>query len=80
MPARFNDDGSAISDFIEPSRETAKWLGNPALTGALAAVSQELAPDGVAESNRDQYVASVVETHLSARRQLARHLNALLRA
>ncbi len=73
-------DQGAISDFIAPSRESAHWLGNPAITGALSAVSDDLAPDGVAQSSRNQYVASVVETHLSARRQLARHLNALLRA
>ncbi len=79
-PLRARSDDTAISDFIAPSRETAQWLGSPAISGALAAVSKELAPDGVAGSSRDQYVASVVETHLSARRQLAHHLNALLRA
>ena len=73
--------GSAlVSDFIAPPRETAEWLGNPAMTATLAAVSADLAPGGVAASKRDQYAASVVETHLAARRQLARHLNALLRA
>lgn len=69
-----------VSEFIAPPRETAEWLGNPSMPAALAAVSGELAPGGVATSKRNQYVASVVETHLSARRQLARHLNALLRA
>lgn len=69
-----------VAEFIAPPRETAEWLGNPSMPAALVAVSGELAPGGVAASKRDQYVASVVETHLSARRQLARHLNALLRA
>jgi hypothetical protein len=79
-PAGGRGDAKAIAEFVAPSRETAHWLGNPAIAGVLSSVSQELAPDGVAQSSRDQYVASVVETHLSARRQLARHLNALLRA
>lgn len=69
-----------VSNFIAPPRETAEWLGNPAMPAALAAVSTDLAPGGVASSKRDQYVASVVETHLAARKRLARHLNALLRA
>jgi len=69
-----------VSEFIAPPRETSEWLGNPAMPAALAAVSVELAPGGVASSKRNQYVASVVETHLAARKRLARHLNALLRA
>ncbi len=69
-----------VSEFIAPPRETAEWLGNPAMPAALAAVSVDLAPDGMASSKRNQYVASVVETHLAARKRLARHLNALLRA
>lgn len=69
-----------LSEFIAPPSETAEWLGSPSIGSALSAVSGELAPGGVAASKRDQYVASVVETHLAARRQLAKHLNALLRA
>ena len=79
-PRRQSTEVALLSEFISPPRETAEWLGNPAMTAALAAVSADLAPDGVAGSKRDQYAASVVETHLAARRQLARHLNALLRA
>ncbi len=69
-----------LSDFIAPPAETAEWLGSPAIGSVLAAVSRDLAPDGVAMSKRNQYAASVVETHMVARRQLTRHLNALLRA
>ncbi len=72
--------GEFISAFTEPSNETREWLGSPLLTSALKAVSKDIAPDGSAKSSRDQYVASVVETHLAARKQLATHLNALLRA
>ena len=79
-PRRRTVDGALVSDFIAPPRETSEWLGSPAMTTVLAAVSNDLAPSGVATSKRDQYVASVIETHLVARRQLARHLNALLRA
>lgn len=73
-------EAASVSDFIAPTGETAEWLGNPAMTSVLAAVSEELAPNGSAATERDQYAASVVETHLVARRQLAKHLNALLRA
>lgn len=69
-----------LSEFSAPPRETRELLANPAVTAALVAVSSELAPAGVAESPRDRYVASVVETHLAAKRQLAKHLNAMLRA
>lgn len=69
-----------LSEFIAPPSETAEWLGSPAIGSALAAVSGELAPGGAATSKRNQYVASVVETHLAARKQLAKHLNSLLRA
>jgi len=69
-----------LSEFIAPPSETAEWLGSPAIGSALAAVSGELAPGGEASSKRNQYVASVVETHLAARKQLAKHLNSLLRA
>jgi len=69
-----------MSEFIAPPSETSEFLGNPAIGSVLAAVSGELAPDGTATSKRNQYVASVVETHLVARKQLAKHLNSLLRA
>jgi len=69
-----------LSEFIAPPSETAEWLGSPAIGSVLTAISGDLAPDGKASSKRDQYVASVVETHLVSRRQLAKHLNALLRA
>jgi|GEM_PF-2844681 len=69
-----------ISEFIAPPSETSEWLRSPSIGSILAAVSSDLAPNGVANSQQDQYVASVVETHLVARRQLAKHLNSLLRA
>jgi hypothetical protein len=69
-----------VPEFTAPPRETSRWLADPAISATLTAVSNDLAPDGVADNGRDRYVASVVETHLAARRQLARHLNALLRA
>lgn len=79
-PDRSTSEPTLLSEFIAPPSETADWLGNPVMGAALSAVSSELAPDGVASSKRDQYVASVVETHLAARKQLAKHLNSLLRA
>lgn len=79
-PDRSTSEPTLLSDFIAPPSETADWLGNPVMGAALSAVSGELAPGGVASSKRDQYVASVVETHLAARKQLAKHLNSLLRA
>ncbi len=69
-----------LSEFIAPPTETAEWLGSPSIGSVLTAVSGDLAPGGMATSKRNQYVASVVETHLVARRQLAKHLNSLLRA
>lgn len=69
-----------VSEFIAPSSRTTEWLASPGIGAVLVAVSDDLAPDGVATSKRNQYVASVVETHLAARRQLAKHLNSLLRA
>ena len=79
-PDRSISEPTLLSEFIAPPSETANWLGSPVIGAALSAVSSELAPGGVATTKRDQYVASVVETHLSSRKQLAKHLNALLRA
>jgi len=79
-PDRGISEPTLISEFIAPPSETANWLGSPVIGAALSAVSSELAPGGVATTKRDQYVASVVETHLSSRKQLAKHLNSLLRA
>jgi len=79
-PDRSISEPTLLSEFIAPPSETANWLGSPVIGAALSAVSSELAPGGVATTKRDQYVASVVETHLSSRKQLAKHLNSLLRA
>ncbi len=76
----FSGNAEVMAAFTAPSHETKSWLVNPMLSSALKSVSQDVAPDGVAASPRDQYVASVIETHLAARKQLATHLNALLRA
>jgi len=79
-PDRGIAEPTLLSEFIAPPSETTDWLGSPVMGAALTAVSGELAPGGVATTKRDQYVASVVETHLAARKQLAKHLNSLLRA
>ncbi len=68
-----------ISDFILPAPRTMAWLSDPRLTATLQAASASLAPDGVTEDPTDRYAASVLETHLSARRRLSKLTNSLLK-
>jgi len=68
-----------ITDFIQPSQRTMAWLSDPQLTTTLQAASEALAPDGTAEDVADRYAASVLETHLVARRTLSKLTNAVLK-
>jgi len=75
---RLLDPSSAlVANFAAPSPRTSSWLGNPRLTATLEAASQALAPDGKTEDPVDRYAASVIETHLVARRRLSKLMNAL---
>ncbi len=68
-----------VSDFIAPASRTTAWLTSPRLTATLEAASQALAPNGSTEDPIDRYAASVVETHLVARRKLTTLMNSLLK-
>ncbi len=74
------DPASALlADFAAPSSRTTAWLNNPRMTSTLEAASQALAPNGAAEDPIDRYAASVIETHLVARRSLSKLMNSLLK-
>ncbi len=66
----------ALATFLAPPAGGMRVV-DPAATIALTDAAGDLAasPDPV-----DRYAATVVETHLSARRELARQINALLKA
>ena len=68
-----------IAEFIQPAPSTMAWLSDPRLTATLQAASDSLAPGGVAEDAADRYAASVLETHLVARRRLTKLTNSLLK-
>ena len=70
---------SLISDFVSPSLRTMALLSDPRLTSILAAASENLAPSGVTQDPTDRYAASVLETHLVARRRLMKFTNSLLK-
>jgi len=74
------DPASALlADFAAPSSRTTAWLNNPRMTSTLEVASQALAPNGAAEDPIDRYAASVIETHLVARRSLSKLMNSLLK-
>lgn len=76
----FADPASAlVEDFIAPPIRTTAWLTNPKLAATLEAASQSLAPGGATEDPINRYAASVVETHLVARRRLSNLMNSLLK-
>lgn len=77
---RGNDADALIREFIAPPDHVRAWLGDPMIGPVLAQISRELAPEGVSEDPQARYAASVIETHLAARKQLASRLNALIRA
>ena len=68
-----------ITEFSAPSPRTMAWLGDPRLVATLQAASESLAPEGVTEDPTDRYAASVIETHLVARRRLSKLTNSLLK-
>lgn len=68
-----------IAGFAAPSPKTAAWLANPRLGATLEAASEALAPGGVTEDPVDRYAASVIETHLVARKRLSKLMNSLLK-
>lgn len=68
-----------IAEFIQPAPRTMAWLSDPRLSATLKAASDALAPGGVAEDVTDRYAASVLETHLVARRRLTKLTNSLLK-
>jgi len=68
-----------ISDFTAPPPRTMAWLADSRLTSTLTAASESLAPDGITEDPTDRYAASVIETHLVARRRLMKFTNSLLK-
>lgn len=74
-------DGSTalVSDFIQPTPSTMAWLSNPRLAATLQAASDALAPGGASEDPTDRYAASVLETHLVARKRLTKLTNSLLK-
>lgn len=74
------DAEALIKEFIAPPDHVRAWLGDPMIGPVLAQVSRELAPEGSAEDAQARYAASVIETHLAARKHLASRLNALIRA
>lgn len=68
-----------IMEFITPPQQTMARLSDPRLAATLQAASTSLAPDGVSEDPTDRYAASVIETHLVARRRLSKLTNSLLK-
>lgn len=62
----------AIAAFLALPEDTDAWLADPRLEATLAAASADLAPGGRATNEADGYAASVIATHLEARRRLAR--------
>lgn len=68
-----------VSDFASPPPRTMALLSDPRLSSILTAASETLAPNGVTQDPTDRYAASVIETHLVARRQLIKHTNSLLK-
>lgn len=68
-----------LTEFSSPSPRTASWLSDPRFVVTLQAASEALAPGGRAEDAADRYAASVIETHLVARRRLSTLMNALLK-
>jgi len=77
--AQLDPSNALVADFVAPSSRTTAWLTNPRLTATLEAASQALAPNGSTEDPIDRYAASVVETHLVARRKLTTLMNSLLK-
>lgn len=77
---RNNSTERLIREFIQPPEHVRAWLSDPMIGPVLAEISRDLAPSGVASDAQARYTASVIETHLSARKQLASRLNALIRA
>lgn len=81
-PARqvqIDPSSALVSEFIAPSPRTMAWLSNPRMTATLEAASKALAPNGASEDATDRYAASVIETHLVARRRLSKLTNSLLK-
>jgi len=78
-PAFVDPSSKLVVDFVAPSSRTTAWLTSPRLTATLEAASQALAPNGATEDPVDRYAASVVETHLVARRRLSNLMNSLLK-
>jgi hypothetical protein len=65
--------------FIAPPASVESLLADPRLISVLEAASASLAPGGKAANAEDRYAASVIETHLAARRRLTQMTNALLK-
>lgn len=68
-----------VTDFAAVPPRTASWLSDPRLVATLQEASEALAPGGIAEDPADRYAASVIETHLVARRRLMKLANAMLK-
>ena len=71
--------GDLVAAFAAPSSRTTAWLSSPRLTVTLETASKALAPNGATEDPIDRYAASVIETHLVARRRLSSLMNSLLK-
>jgi len=72
-------EAKAQDAFIAPPARVAALVGDPRIVAALDAASASLAPGGKAANAEDRYAASVIETHLAARRRLIQMSNALLK-
>lgn len=68
-----------IAEFVAPPHRTMARLNDPRLFATLQAASDTLAPSGISEDPTDRYAASVIETHLVARRRLSKLTNSLLK-
>ena len=71
---------AAVAAFLRPSEEEAAWLADTRFDATLAAASADLAPDGQAMDTADRYAASIIATHLEARRRLARLMSEAIEA
>lgn len=78
--ARAAESRRILEEFSLPPERVRSALSDPTLPTALAEVAEQLAPGGRANDAQSQYTASVIATHLAARRQLSTKLNALIRA
>jgi len=77
--SQVDSSAALISEFTAPPPRTTAWLSDPRLISTLTAASESLAPNGISEDPTDRYAASVLETHLVARRRLMKFTNSLLK-